>query len=153
MTRQKLVGWSPTTHQPCPPIMVAVHGYNFGKHHGTTIRLAHGRAVVIAAWRPTTRITILLPYGQNHEMWADMVDDFGGAPYGTTLVGNRTRHAPMWATMMHLPPVWSSTLVNTTRCCSGTSPCGTNMCVSNHTGAPMMVAVHTVGRVGGAPCD
>jgi hypothetical protein len=31
-------------------------------HHGTTIRLAHGCAVVIAAWRPTTRITTLLPY-------------------------------------------------------------------------------------------
>jgi hypothetical protein len=73
---------------------------------------------------------------QNHEMWADMVDDFGGAPYGKTLVGNRTRHAPMCATM-HLPPVWSSTLANTTRCCNGTSPCGTYMCVSNHTGAPM----------------
>ncbi len=45
-----------------PPIMVAVHGYNLGVHHGTTIRLAHGRAVVIAAWRSTTRITTLLPY-------------------------------------------------------------------------------------------
>jgi hypothetical protein len=90
-----------------------------------TIRLAHGCAVVIAAWRPTShqdyhtatyRIDInhwkfpngAEPYMRYGPTWLMTLVD--RAPYGRTLVGNRTVHAPMCATM-HLPPAWSSTLV------------------------------------------
>ena len=82
--------------------MVAVHGYNFGEHHGTTIRLAHGRAVVIAAWRPTTRITILLPYGNQPlegSKWRRTMRC--GPTWLMTLVGHHTvgHHTVWWGTI------------------------------------------------------
>ena len=80
--------------------MAAVHGYNFGEHHGTTIRLAHGRAVVIAAWRPTTRITILLPYGNQPlegSKWRRTMRC--GPTWLMTLVGHHT--ARRWLVTVH----------------------------------------------------